>query len=154
MRSVIVLPTFNERENIEVYLRAVRRLDAPIDVLVVDDDPGVREVTEDTLGRVGLTVLTAADGREGIEMFRKHRDHIRLVLLDRTMPITGGEEALEAIRAIDPDAQVILVSGYSRERAAARISSGDLAGFLKKPFLPEALIALVRAVFEPSGGGR
>lgn len=69
MRSVIVLPTYNERENIEILLRAVRSLDAPIDVLVVDDDSpdGTAEAARtlaDELG--GIDVLERSDKKGSV----------------------------------------------------------------------------------------
>jgi DNA-binding NtrC family response regulator len=117
-------------------------------VLVVDDDQGVRELAFDILSRVGLHVVTAVDGREGVEAFARNADDIRLVLLDRTMPTMGGFEAFQKIRKIRPNAEVVLVSGYSEERAAAELAGLGLAGFLQKPFLPETLVDLVRTVIE------
>ena len=115
-------------------------------ILVVDDDLGVRELTADTLRRAGFEVLSAADGREGVEISRDRADEIRAVLLDRTMPGMGGEEAFEAMRSIREDARIILVSGYSRERAEEQFSGSDLAAFLQKPFLPSTLLELLRSV--------
>jgi signal transduction histidine kinase/CheY-like chemotaxis protein len=117
-------------------------------ILVVDDDDGVRELMEQTLLRAGFAVLTAADGRTGIEVFRKYADSIRIVLLDRTMPLVSGEEALDAMRRIRPDACIVLVSGYSQEMAAEYFSGRGLAGFLQKPFIPLTLIARVRELLE------
>jgi DNA-binding NtrC family response regulator len=97
---------------------------------------------------VGLQVITAADGREGVEVFARNADEIRLVLLDRTMPTMGGFEAFQKIRKIRPEAQVVLVSGYSEERAAAELAGLGLAGFLQKPFLPETLVDIARKVVE------
>jgi PAS domain S-box-containing protein len=113
-------------------------------ILVVDDDEGVRELTEETLERAGLSVLCARDGREAVETFRKHQGEIRAVLLDRTMPDMSGEEAFDRIRRVRSDARVVLVSGYSEERAARHFADKDLAGFLKKPFLPETLLERIR----------
>ncbi len=117
-------------------------------VLVIDDDASVRELAADILSRVGLSVVTAADGREGVELFAQSRERIRLVLLDRTMPVLSGFDVFREIRALDPTARVIMVSGYSEERAAAELREAGLAGFLQKPFLPENLIALVREQLE------
>ena len=113
-------------------------------VLVADDDEGVRELTAETLARAGLEVLCAADGREAVEAFREHADEIGVVVLDRTMPGASGEEAFEEIRRIRADARIILVSGYSRDSSAQRLSSTPLASFLQKPFLPETLVDRVR----------
>jgi len=93
-------------------------------ILVVDDDEGIRELAEESLRRAGLSVLCASNGREGVETFRKHRDEIRAVLLDRTMPDISGEEAFDEIRRIRPDARIVLVSGYSEERAEALPAGG------------------------------
>jgi DNA-binding NtrC family response regulator len=118
--------------------------------LVIDDDEGVRDLAEDILRRTGMTVLTASDGHEGVKLFGIHADAIRLVLLDRTMPALSGSDTFAAIRALRPDAKVVLVSGYSEERATADLTFQGLAGFLGKPFLPEALVARVREVLEGS----
>jgi CheY-like chemotaxis protein len=114
-------------------------------VLVIDDDEGMRDLATDILSRAGLQVLAAADGREGLEVFRAHVDEIDLVLLDRTMPTMSGCETLQEIRKIHPSTPVVLASGYSEERAAAELAGAGLAGFLQKPFLPETLLDLVKA---------
>jgi CheY-like chemotaxis protein len=117
-------------------------------ILVVDDDEGVREVAAETLERAGLTVLRAGSGHQGVEVFRRHREDIRAVFLDRTMPDLSGERVFDEIRRMDPDVAVILMSGYSEERAAEHFDSADLSGFLQKPYVPEALIEKVREALE------
>jgi PAS domain S-box-containing protein len=115
-------------------------------VLVADDDAGVREIVRETLARVGLEALDAADGDEAIETFRARADSIRLVLLDLTMPGTSGAEALDAIRRIRPAVPVLLVSGYAREASAEGRDAQD--AFLQKPFLPETLLERVAALLD------
>ena len=117
-------------------------------VLVVDDDQGVREIARDVLERAGLTVLCAENAAAGIELFARHADQIRAVVLDRTMPGAGGEVTLDAIRRIRPATPVLLASGYSRERATEDLSGSELAGFLQKPFLPQQLLDEIRRVIE------
>ena len=117
-------------------------------ILIVDDDDGVIDLMRETLQRAGLSVLTAMDGQAGIQAFSQHADKIDLVLLDRTMPTTSGEDACLAMREIRPDVPIVLVSGYSEERAAEHFQGPDLAGFLQKPFLPEELIDRVRSALE------
>jgi PAS domain S-box-containing protein len=117
-------------------------------VLVVDDDEGVREVVAEILRRAGLTVLLAGDGREAVKLFRRHADEIRVVVLDRTMPDINGEEAFEEIRRIRSDARIILMSGYSEERAAWHFIDRGLYAFLHKPFEPMALLERVRRILE------
>ena len=127
-----------------------RAMDPPIHdwhttgtALVIDDDDSVRELASDILRRAGMVVLMAADGHEGAKLFEQHAKAIRLVLLDRTMPTTSGANTFEQIRALEPNAKVILMSGYSEEQATADMAAG-LAGFLMKPFDPGTLLSRVR----------
>jgi signal transduction histidine kinase/CheY-like chemotaxis protein len=108
-------------------------------VLVIDDEDGVRAVAARLLERAGWTVLTAADGRSGIDLFQASVDAIGCVLLDLTMPHMSGEQVFHELRRIKPDARIILSSGYSEEHATSRFSGYALAGFLHKPFTPDEL---------------
>jgi signal transduction histidine kinase/CheY-like chemotaxis protein len=117
-------------------------------VLVVDDDEGVRDMVGETLRRVGVTVLLAAGGRQGVELFRRHADEIRAVVLDRTMPDIGSEEVFDEIRRIRPGARVILISGRSEERATWHFLDKGLDAFLHKPFEPVTLLDRVRRILE------
>ena len=69
-----------------------------------------------------------------MQRFRSHADEISLVLLDMMMPVMGGEEALEEIRAIRPRRPVIASSGYSESVAKERFGGKGLAAFLQKPY--------------------
>jgi DNA-binding response OmpR family regulator len=117
-------------------------------VLVVDDDEGVRELLNETLQRAGFTVLLAEDGRDAVKLFQRHADEIQVVVLDRTMPNIDGEEAFDEIRRIRSDAPIILVSGYSEERAAWNFIDRGIDAFLHKPFEPMALLERVRRILE------
>jgi two-component system, cell cycle sensor histidine kinase and response regulator CckA len=113
-------------------------------VLVVDDEEQVRMLSKMALERAGYRVLTAVDGREGVETFRRHAGEIAAVLLDLTTPGLSGVEAFDAIRQIRPDARVVLSSGYSREDATRGFSGRTLCGFLQKPYKPASLVATIR----------
>ncbi len=113
-------------------------------VLLVDDDEGVRAFGVAALRRCGLEVLTAADGREALELYARRAGEIDVVVLDRTLPGAAGADVLAAIRRIRPDAGVVLMSGYADEPAA----DPSAAGFLHKPFSHEALAGEVRRVLE------
>ncbi|MEM1177134.1 MAG: response regulator [Acidobacteriota bacterium] len=115
--------------------------------LVVDDEQLVREVAAKVLQRRGFEVLTAGNGREGIDIFADRAYDIRLVLLDFEMPEMGGEAFVHAIRRFDSKARILLMSGYS-ERNATQGFGGELAGFLNKPFRPQELLRKVREVLD------
>ncbi|MBM4436548.1 MAG: response regulator [Actinobacteria bacterium] len=120
-------------------------------VLLVDDEPSVRDVSAQVLQRLGLTVLSAADGVEAQRLFRQYADTIDVVLLDMTMPGLDGDSVLRRLRAIRPRARVVLMSGFSKQDAAARVDAGDLAGFLHKPFgVQELREAVGNALLRPS----
>ena len=117
-------------------------------VLIVDDDETVRRVTARALQASGLTVLTAEDGRAGVDVFRQHREDIDLVMLDLTMPNMNGEEALREIRRVNPNVAVIIMSGYNESETAERFMGRNVNGFLQKPYETENLRKLVRAALE------
>ncbi|MBT3219254.1 MAG: PAS domain S-box protein, partial [Proteobacteria bacterium] len=84
-------------------------------VLVIDDEEVVREMARMVLEEAGFSVLEAANGRRGIEVFKEHVDQIRAVLLDMTMPVMGGPETLRELRRIDRSVRVGVSSGYNEE---------------------------------------
>jgi len=103
-------------------------------ILVVDDEPAVRDVVEAMLAKLGFETVSAEDGAAAIEIFTKHHKEIVLVLLDMTMPRLSGEEAFRELRRIKPDIKVILCSGYNEQEATSRFTGKGLAGFLQKPY--------------------
>jgi DNA-binding NtrC family response regulator len=117
-------------------------------VLVVDDEETVRTMARAMLRRMGFTVLTAMDGREGVEVFRRHADEVRLVLLDLTMPQLDGEAAFREIRTIRPNACVLLSSGFNQPEGASGLSQEGLAGFVQKPYRYDQLSSAVRTALE------
>jgi len=119
-------------------------------ILVVDDELLVREVAKDILSGCGFEVLTAAEGGEAVACYRRDGAAIRLVLLDLTMPGMDGREAFHEIRRLDPEAVVLLMSGFGKKHAGAVLEEAgeDLAGFLHKPFRPDELVRSVREILE------
>ncbi len=103
-------------------------------VLIVDDEETVRAVGRQMVERMGFTALTAADGREAVEVFREHRTEIVCVLLDLTMPHMDGEETFRELCRIQPGVDVILCSGYGMQDATQRFTGKGLAGFIQKPY--------------------
>jgi CheY-like chemotaxis protein len=104
-------------------------------VLLVDDDNDLRETVGEILRNVlGLEVLEARDGVEGVEIFRQHANSISLVILDVTMPRMRGGEAFDAMRSIKPDLPGILCSGFSEEMGTKLAAEHGFVTFLKKPF--------------------
>ncbi len=103
-------------------------------VLVVDDEEVVRTVACRILESFGFSVVTASDGREGVDLVIGARQPFVAVLMDLTMPNLDGVAAFEELRTLKPQVPVILMSGYSEQDAVARFAGRGLAGFLQKPF--------------------
>ncbi len=120
-------------------------------ILVVDDEEIVRSVASALLAESGYSVLTACDGREGVDMFERNRNEIRAVLLDLSMPRLGGEEALIEMRRIEPDARILLTSGYSEDEAMHRIAARRGVAFLKKPYQLDELVERLEEVLHLDG---
>jgi two-component system, cell cycle sensor histidine kinase and response regulator CckA len=112
--------------------------------LLVDDDSQVRAVAQKMFEMQGFEVLTACNGAEGVEVFRRHSNDVTLVVLDLAMPVMGGEEAFREIRRIRGDARVVLSTGYDEAQARERLASEGLAGFIQKPYRLAALRETVR----------
>ena len=113
--------------------------------LVVDDEPAVRAVALRSLSQLGLQVLEARDGAEGVAVYREHADDICGVLLDLTMPLMNGFEVMSQVRATNPTLPIILCSGYDRNEVITRSPPEPHCAFLPKPFTVEQLERAVRA---------
>jgi PAS domain S-box-containing protein len=116
-------------------------------ILLVDDDAEVRKVGSQILKRLGFKVITAAHGREGLEVFRTSGDGIDGVILDLTMPEMGGEEVFRELRRLCQDVRVILSSGYSEQEVTKRFAGKKIAGFIQKPYTMKMLRETLERVF-------
>jgi|GEM_PF-613862 len=102
--------------------------------LIVDDEPIVRRLATRVFEALGFEVIVAEDGQQGVAAFEQHRDTVTGVLLDVTMPVMNGVEALERIRAIRPDVPAIISSGYDGDDVIAALTDRHRLVFLPKPF--------------------
>ncbi len=122
-------------------------------VLLVDDEPIIIETAQIMLSELGYTVLTADNGETGIDLFRRYKGEIDVVILDLIMPKMSGAETFNRIKSIDPAARVLLSSGYSRNGQAEELLQKGCSGFIQKPFNILELSRKVREVLDGSGGG-
>ncbi|MEW5848942.1 MAG: response regulator [Myxococcota bacterium] len=119
-------------------------------VLVIDDQPEVRHVTQTILQRLGYAVLCAEDGAAGIALFTRRREEIRLVLLDVRMPRMDGAETLRRLREVAPRLPIIIVSGFREEEDLEAMHAIGVQGVVEKPFTVGALSeAVARALASP-----
>lgn len=117
-------------------------------LLVVDDEEMVVGVAKAILENAGFQVLTAGDGHEALRVYADCQGAIDLVLMDMTMPRMNGEEAFARLREIDPQARVVMASGYSEQDATNHVVSRNLAGFIQKPYRAGELVTKIRGLLE------
>lgn len=89
-------------------------------ILLVDDDPDVRNVASEMLEMLGLHVLTAADGQEALEVFGARKEEIDCIILDLSMPRMGGEKAFRELPRLRSNVPVILSSGFHEQEVTRR----------------------------------
>jgi two-component system, cell cycle sensor histidine kinase and response regulator CckA len=121
-------------------------------VLLVDDEPMLRDMAQIMFEPLGHEVITAADGVEALEVFRKHQDRVQCVLLDLTMPRMDGWETLAALRALRPDLPVILASGYDEAKVMQGYHPERPQAFLHKPYAMKDLDAALGVALKASSG--
>jgi PAS domain S-box-containing protein len=146
----IYLPVYQPDSSTCVF--SVSRPEQPLTgsetILLVDDEEALREVGVLTLESMGYQVLTAASGEEALGIYADRGGEIDLVVMDLGMPGMGGHKALQGILELNPQAKVVIDSGYSAEgQAKASLESGA-ADFLAKPFGRQDLLATVRRVLD------
>lgn len=113
-------------------------------ILVVEDDPRVRLVTGMMLESLGHRVLLAADGRQAIAMFENSGQSIDLLLVDVILPHgLNGRQLAEEILVREPEAKILMVSGYARDALIASQALDPAAPFLAKPYLVADLSRLI-----------
>jgi CheY-like chemotaxis protein len=114
-------------------------------ILVVDDEPQVREFCSKALRAAGYQTLTARDGQEGLELFQEQGERIFCVLLDLVMPRMDGRECLDELRRLRPHLPVILMSGFAEEEIERRFENLSVTAILPKPFPRANLLDAVRS---------
>ncbi|MDX9975609.1 MAG: response regulator [FCB group bacterium] len=119
-------------------------------VLLVEDDPVVRELVQRTLARYGYTVLQAASGNEALNICQEHEDTIHVMLTDVVMPQMSGRELAQAVNECRPEIKVLFMSGYSGEAVVRHGILGQEMPFLQKPFTPDALTRKIRQALSHS----
>jgi len=106
------------------------------------------DVSQQMLEKLGYTVLTAASGREAIEMYQKHLNEISLVIIDMIMQDLNGGETYDELKKITPDIKVLLASGYSMDDQAQNILDRGCNGFIQKPFNIKRISYKIRIVLD------
>jgi len=135
----------------------IQRLDSPNlppgteTILLVEDDPALREMAATLLRRLGYTVLVAANGIEALSLKQQRTSgHIDLLFTDVVMPHMSGKELADRMRALNPHTRILFTSAYTEHAIVHQGGLDKGAALLQKPFTPSALALKVREVLGPA----
>ena len=115
-------------------------------ILLVEDEPSLRELISDYLGNAGFTLVTAKNGSDGLAKAKAHVGPIHLVITDVVMPGMGGRELADQLKASHPETPVLFMSGYADDAAIQRVISERNDHYIEKPFELNSLARKVREV--------
>jgi PAS domain S-box-containing protein len=117
-------------------------------ILLVDDEKYIRELGVELLTDVGYEVFTATDGEGALQLYRKEQQTIDLVILDLVIPGMGGKKCYEEILKINPQAKILIVSGYSINGPGKEAMEAGAKGFVGKPFDVSHMLTTVRDILD------
>ena len=117
------------------------------EVLVIDDEQGIRNLLDTLLRLKGYDVVLAASGRKGLELFRRERPDV--VVLDLNMPEMGGVAVLQQIRTLKPDQQVIVLTGAATPETERQVHALGVNEFVEKEFSLHRLGDALKRLLKP-----
>jgi CheY-like chemotaxis protein len=117
-------------------------------LLVVEDEAMLRDLAKDMLKRGGYQVLEANSGEEGLRLYLEKGSEISLVILDMIMPGMGGKQCLTEILKIDPQAKVVIASGYAMSDTEMDNILSLSKGFIKKPYYFRNMLKVVHEALD------
>ena len=113
-------------------------------VLVVDDEEPIRQMLKKSLTYIGFQVLEASSGKEGIELYVRHRSDIRAVILDVIMPGMDGVAVYRELQKIDPEVTVIISSGFANNEQSNALKNMGAKAHLRKPYRQSDLVSALK----------
>ncbi len=119
-------------------------------ILLVDDEDNILSVARQALERYGYQVVTAGNGAEGVSQFLQHRDLVRCVLTDMSMPVMDGPAFIAALRSIDPLIPVIGSSGLTSPEKMGKAVQAGVQKFVPKPYTSIKLLSALQQVLRPN----
>ena len=150
----LYFPRYQLPQNGAAQVEAARPHGAPScgqeTILLADDEPLIRDIGATILKRFGYAVRVAEDGRQAVEVYQRERERIDLVILDLTMPVLSGRDALRKLVQIDPAVRVLFASGYSAEHIDGP-ERDHVLGFVGKPYSCDELARAVRSALDHAG---
>jgi len=124
-------------------------------ILVIDDEPLIRNLLIRYIKLQGYFTLEAASGAEALELMRGHREHVDLAIIDQTLKDGKGVDVAARITAMKPEIRILLISGGDERDILAQVPNGcRMCGFLQKPFDRGLLVERIEGIFERQSARR
>ncbi|HEV2096192.1 MAG TPA: response regulator [Chthoniobacterales bacterium] len=117
-------------------------------ILLVDDEVEIVELASEMLTDEGYKVIIARDGFEALRIYQQISRRIGLIILDFFLPVMDGDAVFDEFRALNPNANVVLSSGFAEQGKLSSMLAQGLRGFIPKPYTREKLLEQVRATLE------
>ncbi len=117
-------------------------------ILIVDDQETIWDFLIEALQELGYSVLLAENGIDAVEIYQNNPSQIDLVLLDMIMPRQGGHQTFYKIKALDPDANILLSSGYVSDDEVKDLLLEGARGFLPKPHRLAVIAQEIRRILD------
>jgi len=117
-------------------------------ILLVDDETTILDIGVNILEQFGYSTLTARSGEEAVELYRTRGKEIGLVILDLGMPGMGGEQCLQEILKINPEAKVVIASGYAASQTVKYLMEAGASGYVSKPYRLENMLKKIRELID------
>lgn len=123
-------------------------------ILIVEDEVEVGDLAAEMLIDEGYRVITARDGFEALRIYQQISSQIGLVILDFFLPVMDGDAVFDELRALNPNAAVVLSSGFKEQGKLSAMLAQGLRGFIPKPYTREKLLEQVKSTLESSRTSR
>jgi CheY-like chemotaxis protein len=117
-------------------------------ILLVDDEAEISELASEMLTDEGYKVILAKDGFEALRIYQQIGGKIGLVILDFFLPVMDGDAVFDELRALNPNINVVLSSGFAEQSKLGAMLAQGLRGFIPKPYTREKLLEQVRSILD------
>ncbi len=147
--SRYIFPAIPPDEKVSIDKTPVAPKSGMETILIVDDEESVRIISSRMLKSAGYGVLTACNGKQAVDLFKREGWNVSLVILDLLMPVMDGQECLEEILRIDPKAKVMIATGVptNNEQTNLAIASGAKVA-VHKPYDMTEMLKMVRDILD------
>jgi two-component system, cell cycle sensor histidine kinase and response regulator CckA len=115
-------------------------------ILVIDDEASIREITRVSLETHNYQVITACDGIDAFSVYAEHKREVSMIILDLMMPLLDTSTIIRTLRRMNPQVQIIAMSGLAPSQAIAQSEATAIQAFLQKPFTAYELLRAIHQV--------